>query len=49
MGTKPLEELLIRFNLIVINDERIPIRRLSEKVSIIDLIITSPSIGDIII
>ena len=46
---KPLEALLTKFNLIVINEKDILIRRLSEKISIIDLTIIAPSIKDIII
>ena len=37
---------MTKFNLVVINEEGVPTRRLSEKVSIIDLAITSPSMGD---
>ena len=46
---RSLEELLTRFNLIIINEEGVPIRRLLEKIFIIDLIITSFNIRDIII
>ena len=45
---KALEALLTKFNLIVINEKRMPTRRLSEKIFIINLIVTSPDIGDII-
>ena len=48
MRARPLEALLTKFNLIIIHEEGMPIRRLSEKVFIIDLAIISPSMGDII-
>ena len=44
---KVLEALLIKFNLIVVNEEGMPTRRLSEKIFIINLVVTSPGIGDI--
>ena len=46
---RPLEALLIKFNLIVINEEGMLIRRLSEKIFIIDLAIIALSMGDIMI
>ena len=46
---RPLETLLTKFNLIIINEKGILIRRSSEKVFIIDLAITAPSIRDIMI
>ena len=49
IGARLLEALLTKFNLIVINEEGVPTRRSLEKVFIIDLAITAPSIGDIII
>ena len=49
MRAKPLETLLIKFNLIIINEKNILIKRLLKKISIIDLAITSPSMGDTII
>ena len=49
IDTRFFEELLTRFNLVVINEEGVPIRRLLEKIFIIDLTITSLNIGDIII
>ena len=48
MKVKALESLLIKFNLIVINEESILTRRLLEKISIINLVVTSPGIEDII-
>ena len=44
-----LEALLTKFNLIIINEENMLIRRLLEKIFIIDLAITTPNIRDIII
>ena len=49
IGARPLEALLTKFNLVVINEEGMLIRRLSKKISIIDLTITAPNIRDIII
>ena len=46
IGARLLKALLIKFNLIVINEEGVLIRRLSEKVFIIDLAITAPSMRD---
>ena len=46
IGARPLEELLDKYNLVVINEEGVVIRRLSEKVSIIDLVITLSSLSD---
>ena len=48
LGARPLETLLTKFNLIVINEKGILIRRLLGKISIIDLAITSSSMGDTI-
>ena len=48
IGVKTLEALLIKFNLIVVNEEGVLTRRLSEKIFIIDLVVTSPGIKDII-
>ena len=47
IGARSLEALLTKFNLIVINEEGVLIRRLLKKVFIIDLAIIAPSIGDI--
>ena len=47
--TRPLEALLTKFNLIIINEEGILIKRLSEKIFIIDLAIIALNIEDIII
>ena len=49
IGARLLEALLTKFNLIVINEEGMPIRRSLEKIFIIDLAIIAPSIGDTII
>ena len=49
IGTRFFEKLLNRFNLIIINEEGVPIKRLLEKIFIIDLTITSSSIKDTII
>ena len=46
IGVRLLEKLLDKYNLIVINEERVIIRRLLEKVSIIDLIIILSSLSD---
>ena len=46
---RPLEALLTKFNLIIINEKGILIRRLLEKVSIIDLVITAPNIKNTMI
>ena len=46
IGARPLEELLDKYNLVVINEEGVATRRSSEKVSIIDLAITLPSLND---
>ena len=46
-GAKVLEDLLIRFDLVVINEEGIATRKVLENLSIINLTITSPSIGDL--
>ena len=44
---RPLEALLIKFNSIIINGKGMLIKRLLEKIFIIDLAIISPNIGDI--
>ena len=49
IGARLLETLLTKFNLIAINEESILIKRLLEKVFIIDLAITAPNIKDIMI
>ena len=46
IGVRLLEELLDKYNLIVINEEGVIIRRLLEKVFIIDLIIILSSLSD---
>ena len=46
---RSLEALLTKFNLIIINEEGVLIRRLLEKIFIIDLAIIAPSMKDIII
>ena len=46
---RPLETLLTKFNLIIINEKGILIRRLSENISIIDLAIIAPNIKNTII
>ena len=46
---RPLKALLIKFNLIIINEESILIRRSLEKIFIIDLAIIAPSMGDTMI
>ena len=48
IGVKALEALLTKFNLVVINEKGMPTRRLSEKIFIIDLVVISPDMGDII-
>ena len=48
MKIKILEALLTKFNLIIINEERVLTRRLLKKIFIINLIVTSPDIKDII-
>ena len=45
---KILEALLTKFNLVIVNEEGVPTRRLLKKISIINLVVTSPSIRDII-
>ena len=45
---KALEALLTKFNLIIVNEEGVPTRRLLEKIFIINLVVTSPGIKDII-
>ena len=49
IGARPFEALLTKFNLIIINEKGVLIRRLLEKIFIIDLAITLPNIGDTII
>ena len=49
IGVRLFEALLTKFNLVVINEEGMLIKRLLEKKFIIDLAITSPSIRDIMI
>ena len=44
---KAFEALLTKFNLIVINEKGVPTRRSSEKIFIINLVVTSPDIEDI--
>ena len=39
--------LLTKFNLIVFSEEGVLTRKLLEKISIINLVVTSPGIGDI--
>ena len=48
IGIKALEALLTKFNLIIVNEKGVPTRILLEKISIINLVVTSPNIGDII-
>ena len=45
---KALEALLTKFNLIIVNEEGVLTRKSSEKISIINLVVTSPGMGDII-
>ena len=47
IGARLFEALLTKFNLVIINEEGVLIRRLLEKVFIIDLAITAPSMGNI--
>ena len=49
MKTRSFEALLTKFNLIVINEEGMLIKRLLKKIFIIDLTIITPNIGDIMI
>ena len=44
-----LEALLTKFNLIIINEKNVLIKRSLKKIFIIDLAIIAPNIGDIII
>ena len=48
MGIKILEVLLTKFNLIIVNEEGMLTRRLSEKIFIINLVVISPGMRDII-
>ena len=45
---KVFEALLTKFNLIVVNEKGILTRRLSERIFIINLVVISPGIKDII-
>ena len=45
---KVFETLLTKFNLVIINEKGMPTKRLLEKIFIINLVVTSPDIKDII-
>ena len=49
IGTRLLKELLIKFNLIIINEKGMLIRRLLKKIFIIDLVIIAPNMRNTII
>ena len=48
IGVKALETLLTKFNLIVVNEEGVLTRRSLKKIFIINLVVTSPGMKDII-